>query len=152
MAKIRFNTGPIDALNDKLKLTSAEIKKLNKLLNSKLPNELLKILRRHTPKDTGETSKAWEIQKKGGNGFTIVNERGGIIQFLIDGVRPHDIFPKDKSVLMMNIGSSKIFAKFVEHPGYPKQMNVDKIFDEINKATDKVLDRIITDILKRKLK
>jgi hypothetical protein len=148
MVRITIDDADIKRLTQSFKLSSKQIKKFNQILNRELPKKLLKILRKHTPKDTGETSRSWKFNKQP-DGFTITNDRGGIIQFLIDGVEPHVIKPKDKSVLLLKLPGSQIFAKVVNHPGYSKQMNVRTIFTEIERSIEDTVNMIITDILKK---
>ncbi len=38
-------------------------------------------------------------------------------QFVIQGTRPHDIFPVKKKVLRFTVGNTVIYSKHVSHPG-----------------------------------
>ena len=130
---------------------SFNFKGINKQLNTRLPAKIKLILEKNTPKDTGQTSRSWTVNKRGTNGFSIENDRGGIVEFLMQGVEPHKINPKDSSVLKIKLPGSVIFAKFVNHPGYDKQMDGDKIFKEILIALNREINRIVEDIIKKKL-
>lgn len=151
MANMKVDDSEIRKLVKDFNATKIDMKKYNKLINRRLPKKMIQILKKHTPKDTGETAESW-ISQKTSSGFVISNDRGAIIEFLQEGTKPHVIKPKDKSVLFFEKGGSKIFAKFVNHPGYSPQMKESVILAQILEALEKETDRIITKILKDNLK
>ncbi len=128
-----------------------EFNNINKHLAVRLPNKLLTYLEQETPKDTGETSRSWRINKKGSNGFSMENGRGGIVEFLMKGVKPHIINSKDDSVLTVKLPGSILFAKFVNHPGYSPKIVATDLWNGINIIIEKEINEIVTDIVKRKL-
>ena len=146
------NIDQIKTLARNMKSLGADMRKVNAKLNSVLPPKLLKMLEKGTPKDTGKTSKEWTVKRNGSNGFQITNKNGNILTFLIEGTKPHIIEPVNKSALFFQMNGSKIFAKFVEHPGTPSQMNYKSLFGKMMKVVDKETDLIITSMLKKKIK
>jgi len=152
MTKIAVDDAELKKLIRSFGLVKEDLKRLNEKLNSKLPSKIIRMLEKKTPTDTGETRAAWDVSRKGSNGFIITNDNGSIIQFLMDGTKPHKIEPVDKSVLLFSMGSSKIFAKFVNHPGYSSKMDERSIYMELGRIIDKVVDEVITSILRKKLR
>lgn len=151
MVKTNIEISELDDLVKSFKLTKKEMNRFNTMLKERLPKSILKMLVKITPKDTGQTAKSWKSQSID-NGFKITNNRGGIIEFLITGVAPHIIEPKDKSVLMFKLQSSLIFTKIVNHPGYGPQINQDELDNKLIKLVTEETDKIVTKILKKGLK
>lgn len=150
MADFRIDKREIDFTKDAFKNLKKDLNKFNSNLTKSASSKILKLLRHETPKDTGETSTEWRIKTQGDNGFELTNGRGGIIKFLMDGVNPHKIEPKNKSVLVAKIGGSIIFAKFVNHPGYEPQMDEKMIFDKIKNIIIEESKKIIVKNLKNR--
>lgn len=148
MADININEKPIIDLQHILDDTIDDFKKIHVLVNKDLSRSILKLLKRITPKDTGDTSDSWTVSSSGKNGLSFKNTRGHIFELLISGTRPHEIRPRNKSVLLMEIGGSKVFAKFVKHPGYKSQIDetdlmqkvTQLVMDEFDEKTHEILD------------
>jgi len=152
MADIKMDRSQIDKLGRSfLKIKQDMKSKFNTDITHTIAPKVLKILIQKTPKDTGETAREWKIKKNGSSGFIITNGRGGIVEFLTEGVKPHLIEPKDSSVLVMKLGTSVIFAKFVNHPGYSKQMDKKGIFKQIANLIEKESNIIVSDKFKKNL-
>lgn len=144
---ITVNNTDIDKFQIDILDTVADLSTLPDKLTINLPERLLKFLKGITPTDTGETRNAWTVTSSP-DGFNIVNSNGAIIEFLIKGVKPHLIEPKDESVLKIKLPGSIIFAKFVNHPGYSPKIDENIFYDGIIKIVDEELSLEIDDILK----
>ena len=152
MADVKVKDSDYKKLIKQLEDISKDFQRINTKLNSRLPEKIKKILELNTPKDTGDTARAWRVKKQSTNGFSIENGRGGIIEFLIKGVEPHTIQAKNVSVLRIKLPGSILFAKIVNHPGYEPQMNSNKIFNEIMRVVDKEANNIVTQIINKNFK
>lgn len=141
----------IETLSKNLKQIKGDMRKFNSELPSKTGPKIIKYLKRVTPKDTGDTSNSWKMKKLGSNGFVIENDNGDIVEFLMFGVKPHKIEPKEKSVLVAKLGTSILFAKFVDHPGYGVQLPKKKTFDAILKIVQEESGMIVNKKIKRRL-
>lgn len=51
------------------------------------------------------------------NPFGIIMVDHPAATFVINGTKPHDIFPKNKKVLRFTVGNTVIYSKKVSHPG-----------------------------------
>ena len=150
MAGVRVDRSEVDKLRKDFKLFNSDLKKFNSMLTTKTSSKIIKMLKNETPKDSGDTANEWKLSSKNSSGFEITNGHGGIITFLMKGVKPHRIEPKNKSVLTAKINGSMLFAKFVDHPGYKPQMNQKEIFDKILGIIEKESSRIIVKDLKKR--
>ena len=131
--------------DDVIKNIKKSIKNLDLFIheiNKIIPKKMITLLKKMTPKDTGDTSKSWSVATKNNKGFIITNKRGNIIKFLLEGVKPHTI-KSNESVLTIKLPGSILFARVVNHPGYDNKMDADKI----NKAISRLLDVEINKIL-----
>ena len=151
MVRVDIDDTFIDELVKDLKLTKQDFKKFNRQLSKDLPGKLVKELRKLTPKDTGKTAQAWTAHKKSNNGFELINTNGDIITFLIQGTKPHLIEPKDKSVLMMQLPQSTLFAKFVNHPGYDPQIDITNLHNKMKTIIEREVGKIIENMLDKRL-
>lgn len=152
MANFRIEKAAFDSIAKSSKMAGQDLKQFNSRLNKELPKKIIKMLRKMTPKDTGDTSEAWTVKRNGNSGFTILNKRGAIVEFLIEGVKPHVIEPKDKSVLKMKIGTSVIYSKIVNHPGFGSQINKTSMDKKLVDLVMKETEKITTDILIKRFK
>jgi len=149
MARIKVDKIQLTDVIDDILKSGVDFDSINKKLSKNLPKQIVKLLRRSTPKDTGDTADAWQFASNG-RGFIVTNKRGSIIEFLAKGVKPHKI-EMNKSVLMFETAGSVLFAHFVDHPGYPKQMEMKQIFKQISMLMEKEINKIIDQTIKRRL-
>ena len=77
---------------------------------------LLKYMREEAPQASGRLVNA--LRQVDAPGSVAVGTRGvPYIQFVVEGTRPHDIKPRNGSVLAFKVGGRTVFAKVVHHPG-----------------------------------
>lgn len=152
MANFTIEKAAFESIAKSSKMTGQDLKQFNSRLNKELPKKILAMLRNITPKDTGETSESWTVKRNGNSGFAILNKRGAIVEFLIEGTKPHVIEPKDKSVLKMKVGQSVIYSKAVNHPGYGSQIDKASMDKKLLDLVIKETEKITTDILIKRFK
>lgn len=66
--------------------------------------------------------------------------------WVVFGARPHKIEPKKKTALRWVSGSSFVFAKFVNHPGYRGDDYMTRAADEAVRRMPEIVDKAIKQI------
>lgn len=125
MVGVRVDLRDWERLLDEIGITTEATKELVK----PLAEELLTLLKRATPVDTGKMRDTWKMETiplPGGlTGYIIKNDHPAV-QFIEMGTRKHKIVPVTAKVLSFEVkikrGKRKgetdvVFTKWVDHPG-----------------------------------
>ncbi len=106
-----------------------------------IATELSRDLKRTSPIKSGKSANGWNFKKVGAQ--IVVENSVPHTLFLINGTRPHDIFPKNKSVLAFKMNGRMIYAKHVKHPGTKPNDFVDKSIARIEGDINSIVNKIL---------
>lgn len=103
--------------------------------------ELLSTVEQKTPRQTGHLASNWTMTVNG-ESLTIENDTP-YATFVVDGTKPHEILPKNASVLAFQINGTTVFAKRVHHPGTSPNPFVDESINLIESQIDNIVAQAI---------
>lgn len=124
----------------------SRLNQLSSMIGSAMPDiiekvatEVLQEVEKRTPMKTGNLRSNWIITKQGNN--YIVENDTSYARYVVEGTRPHDIFPRNSSVLAFQWHGNMVFAKRVHHPGTSPNPFVEDAVHEVENNLDLIVER-----------